>query len=114
MTDRPNARRHGWAFIRTAQPYRHRIFNVREDWLRWPDGVERSYAYMEVGPAVLIVPVTPAGDVVLIREFRYLVDDWGGASPPAGRTTTAATTWRRWRNRSCARKLAARQSASST
>lgn len=82
--ERPNARRHGWEFVRTAQTYQHRIFNVREDWLRWPDGVERSYAYMEVGPAVLIVPVTPTGDIVLIREFRYLVDDWVWSVPAGG------------------------------
>ena len=74
--DKPNARRNGWELLRNEYPYTHFMFRVRADWLRWPDGVERSFTYLEAGPAVLIIPLTTAGELVLIREFRYTIDDW--------------------------------------
>ena len=76
--ERPNAERSGWKRLRTEYPYRHRLgmFQVRQDVAIWPDGVERPYAFIEVNPAIIIVPVTTDGRIVLIRQFRYTVDAW--------------------------------------
>ncbi len=82
--DKPNARRNGWELLRTEYPYTHQMFRVRADWLRWPDGVERSFTYWEAKPVVIVVPVTPAGEVVLIRQFRYIVDEWLWEVPAGG------------------------------
>lgn len=45
---------------------------VREDRVRLPSGVETLYQYRARGPrAVFILPVTEAGEGVLIRQYRY-------------------------------------------
>ena len=84
--ERPNAERSGWKRLRTEYPYRHRLgmFQVRQDAAIWPDGIERPYAFIEVNPAIIIVPVTVDGDVVLIRQFRYTVDAWMWELPAGG------------------------------
>ena len=85
-TERPNAHRNGWQRLRTEYPYVHPLgmFQVRRDLAIWPDGVARPYAFIEVGPAIIIVPVTVGGDVVLIRQFRYTVDAWMWELPAGG------------------------------
>ena len=85
-TERPNAQRNGWQRLRTEYPYVHPLgmFQVRRDQAIWPDGIERPYAFIEVGPAIIIVPVTADGNVVLIRQFRYTVDDWMWELPAGG------------------------------
>lgn len=82
--DKPEARQNGWQLLRTEYPFEHPMFRVRQDWVRWPDGVERSYTYMEARGAVFVVPVTPEGEVVLIRQFRYTVDQWSWEIPAGG------------------------------
>jgi len=84
--ERPNAQRNGWKTLRIEYPYVHPLgmFRVRRDHAIWPDGVERPYAFIEVGPAIIIVPVTASGEVVLIREFRYTVDAWMWELPAGG------------------------------
>ena len=49
---------------------------LREDRLALTGGEEMTYAYLERGPAVIVVPVTPRGDMVLIRQYRYPVDEY--------------------------------------
>jgi 8-oxo-dGTP pyrophosphatase MutT (NUDIX family) len=39
--------------------------------LSMPDGYVIDWYYMDVPPSVMIVPVTPEGDVVLVRQYRY-------------------------------------------
>ncbi len=82
--DKRNAQQNGWTLLRTEYPYRHRMFAIRTDHVRWPDGVERPFSYPESGPAVFIVPLTPAGEVVLLRQFRYIVDEWLWEIPAGG------------------------------
>lgn len=45
---------------------------VHEDRVRLPTGVETVYQYRRRGPrAVFILPVTEAGEAVMIRQYRY-------------------------------------------
>lgn len=45
---------------------------VFEDRVRLPSGVETTYQYRPRGPrAVFVLPVTAAGEAVLIRQYRY-------------------------------------------
>lgn len=46
------------------------------DRLRRSDGAETAYSYLAVPRAVFVVPVTAAGDVVLVRQYRHPVRDW--------------------------------------
>jgi ADP-ribose pyrophosphatase len=50
-------------------------FRVRQDEIILPDGQSGSYNVIEKPDAVWIVPVTTDGRVVMIRQFRYTVDD---------------------------------------
>ena len=85
-TAKPNARRNGWERLRTDYPYVHPLgmFRVRRDRARWPDGIERPFAFIEAGPVVVVVPVTVDREIVLIRQFRYTIDEWVWEVPAGG------------------------------
>lgn len=82
--DKPNSRAHGWERLETTYPLTYRMFRVREDRVRWPDGHVAPYRYIQANGAVWVVPVTADGQVVLIRQFRYTLDDWGWEVPAGG------------------------------
>jgi ADP-ribose pyrophosphatase len=83
-TDKPNSATVGWRYLSTDYPYVHRMFRVRQDQVRWPDGHVASYTYVQDNGAVWVVPVSTKGQVVLIRQFRYTVDDWCWEVPAGG------------------------------
>lgn len=41
-----------------------------------PDGQRGVYHVVEKPDAVWIVPVTAGGQIAMVRQFRYTVDDW--------------------------------------
>jgi len=49
--------------------------NLIVDRLRW-DGRETSYTYLGVPRAVFVAAVTPAADLLLVRQYRHPVRDW--------------------------------------
>jgi 8-oxo-dGTP pyrophosphatase MutT (NUDIX family) len=83
-TDKPNGIPLGWQRLATDYPYTHHMFRVRRDQARWPDGHECPYVYVQVCDAVWVVPVTADGQLVLIRQFRYTVDQWCWEVPAGG------------------------------
>ena len=48
-------------------------FDVRHEEVRLPDGTETDYDYVTEPPAVVVLPFTPDGDVVVIEEWRQAV-----------------------------------------
>jgi ADP-ribose pyrophosphatase len=56
--------------------WQSRWYNVRQDQLRAGDGSELTYTVVETPGAVWIVPVTADGQLVLINQYRYTIDDW--------------------------------------
>ena len=62
-----------WERIDTELEYTCPGFGVRRDDARLPDGEAVSYHYVDEPPAVVIVPFTPAGELVLIEEWRQAV-----------------------------------------
>ena len=83
-TDKPNGIQVGWQRLDTDYPYTYRMFRVRQDEVRWPDGHVAPYAYVQSSGAVWVVPVTADGQIVLIRQFRYMLDDWQWEVPAGG------------------------------
>lgn len=73
--DRPEARAAGWEVQGSAVKYENKMVVLREDRIALPAGREMAYAYVERGAAVIIVPITPDGQMILVRQFRYPVDD---------------------------------------
>jgi len=82
--DKPNAQLNGWELLHTDYPYSHPMFRLRRDRLNLPNGSESVFTYVEKGPAVFIIPVTPEGEIVLIRQFRYIADRWSWEIPAGG------------------------------
>jgi ADP-ribose pyrophosphatase len=63
-----------WETLDTDIDYACPGFDVRRDDVRLPDGTETDYHYVDESPAVVILPLTPDGDVVVIEEWRQAVD----------------------------------------
>lgn len=59
-------------------------FSVRRDEIVLPDGQPGVYNVVQHPGAVWVVPVTAAGEVLLIRHYRYAVDDWCWEVPAGG------------------------------
>ena len=85
QTDKPEGQRIGWLCLNTDYPFDYRMYRIRRDHVRLPSGVETDYAYMESHGAVWVVPVTDDGQIVLIRQYRYAVDDWVWEVPAGGK-----------------------------
>ncbi len=82
--EKPNGMPLGWRRLATDYPYTHPMFRVRRDQSRWPDGRVGPYTYIQFSGAVWIVPVTVDRRIVLIRQYRYTVDDWCWEVPAGG------------------------------
>lgn len=82
--DKLNAHAYGWKRLATDYPYTNSRFRVRQDQVQWPDGHVAPYVYIQAPGAVWVVPMTPDRKIVLIRQFRYAVDDWCWEVPAGG------------------------------
>lgn len=51
--------------------YEGKLLRVVEDAVRLPDGRNSTREYIRHPGAVMVVPFTDEGDVVLVRQFRY-------------------------------------------
>lgn len=61
-----------WEKLHTELLVDHRILRVRTDLLRSPrTGGEHDYVVLEMADWVNIVPVTDAGRIVMIRQYRH-------------------------------------------
>ena len=49
---------------------------MRKDQISLPNNQEITYTYVEHPGAVFIVPITANQEVILIRSYRYTIDDW--------------------------------------
>ncbi|NKQ35264.1 MAG: NUDIX hydrolase [Chloroflexi bacterium] len=59
-------------------------YAVRQDKILLPNGEIGEYNTIVKETAVWILPVTPAGEIVLLRHYRYTVDDWCWEIPAGG------------------------------
>ncbi|GAB3695536.1 NUDIX hydrolase [Halorubrum pallidum] len=62
-----------WETLDTEIDYRCPGFDVRRDEVRFPDGETDGFHYVDEPPAVVVLPFTPDGDVVVIDEWRQAV-----------------------------------------
>lgn len=59
-------------------------FDIRMDDVRLPDGTETEFHYVDEPPAVVVLPFTPDGDVVVIDEWRQAVGRTNRGLPAGG------------------------------
>lgn len=62
-----------WETTATDIDYSCPGFDIRKDDVRLPDGTETDYHYVDDPSAVVILPFTTDGDVVVIEEWRQAV-----------------------------------------
>ena len=62
-----------WETTDSAIDYTCPGFDVRRDEVTLPDGTDTDYHYVDEPPAVVVLPFTPDGDVVVIEEWRQAV-----------------------------------------
>ncbi|QLG61337.1 NUDIX hydrolase [Halorarum salinum] len=62
-----------WETVDSGVDYTCPGFDVRRDDVRLPDGTETDFHYVDEPPAVVVLPFTPDGDVVLVEEWRQAV-----------------------------------------
>ena len=82
--DKPQAEKLGWKLLSTGYPITTPWLKVREDHVRIDGRSEMAFTYLESRGAVGVVPVTRDGQIILIRQYRYTVDDWCLEVPAGG------------------------------
>ncbi len=84
-TGKPLGEKLGWHLRGTSYPFVSPWFVLRLDRVEL-DGKDEpiDFSYLEHPGAVGIVPVTKEGEVILIRQYRYSVDDWSLEVPAGG------------------------------
>ena len=60
-------------------------FSVRAAEVTLPNKEQSVYYVMEKNPCVFIVPITKEGEIIMIRQYRYAVDDWCWEVPAGGK-----------------------------
>jgi ADP-ribose pyrophosphatase len=61
-----------WTLLGSRDIADHRIFRMRYDRYRFePTGAEREFVVMDSPDWVNVVPLTPDGQVVLVRQYRH-------------------------------------------
>jgi 8-oxo-dGTP pyrophosphatase MutT (NUDIX family) len=61
-----------WSLLGSRPVFEHRIFSLRYDRYRVePTGSESDFVVMESRDWVNVVPLTPEGHVVLVRQYRH-------------------------------------------
>lgn len=67
---------HTWERLASEIAYACRIFSIRRDRARFSrDATEHDFHVVESADWVNIIPVTPSGEVVLVRQFRHGIRD---------------------------------------
>lgn len=82
--DKPNGAKAGWQLRGSANRFENELYRLREDDVELEGGKKIKYAYLERDEAVIIVPVTAAGEMVLLKQYRYPVDEWCLEVPAGG------------------------------
>jgi ADP-ribose pyrophosphatase len=81
--NKPNGVKAGWQLIDSRRCFENEVCALRNDRVE-VNGEELDYAYLERAEAVIIVPVTPEGKIVLLKQYRYPVDEWCLEVPAGG------------------------------
>ena len=85
--DKPTGAQAGWRLLNSRRAFESQTFAVRQDEVRIEKqgrSSEISYSYTEKPEAVVVVPLTSRGQIILIRQYRYAVDDWCWEIPAGG------------------------------
>ncbi|MEZ4769533.1 MAG: GrpB family protein [Caldilineales bacterium] len=82
--DKPLGESLGWRRTATSRPYQSHWHNLRQDRVTLPDGQEITFTYQEHPGFVTVVPVTDDNQIIMLRCYRYAVDEWCWELPAGG------------------------------
>src|SRR3989338_4775224 len=82
----------GSVVVSTTVLYASRNLGVVEDKLQHPTAGRRDCRYLWMSPQVRVVPLTPGGKLVLVREFKYPNNDYF-LGVPAGKKREEETSY---------------------
>ena len=85
MNETSKESRSPWEMLSSERVYENPWYALRQDRVRTHTGKQITYTYMEHPGAVAVIPVTPNGEIVLIKSYRYTVKDWCWEVPMGGR-----------------------------
>jgi ADP-ribose pyrophosphatase len=74
--DKPQGKEIGVEQKQTQMIFQSRWYNLRQDQISLPNNQEITYTYLEHPGAVFVVPLTANQEIILIRSYRYTIDDW--------------------------------------
>lgn len=57
--------------LRSETLLQGRVFRIRRDHLKTPDGRETKFEIIEHGGSVIVIPVDEHGDVYFVRQYRH-------------------------------------------
>lgn len=80
---KPNGAKAGWRLRGSETRFENAIFRLREDEVEVGEKTTK-YGYVERDEAVVVVPVTTAGEIVMLKQYRYPVDEWCLEIPAGG------------------------------
>lgn len=67
--------KYGWKVESSRSVYRNPWISVREDQVIYPNGRKGIYGVVEKGPGVAVVPLDDEGNIFLVRQYRYTVNE---------------------------------------
>lgn len=84
-----------WNRLGSRTLYERSRVTLREDTLEMPDGQQRVYPVMHLGRSVGILPFLSEGEVLLVRQYRHVTNDFawevpGGSMEPGEPPEAAA------------------------
>lgn len=82
--EKPHGEEAGWHLLGTQTRFENEIVRLREDEVQLEGGKKTKYAYLQRDDAVIVVPVTAAGEMVFLKQYRYPVDEWCLEIPAGG------------------------------
>lgn len=62
-----------WETLNGQNDYTCPGFDIRREAVRLPDGTDADFHYVTEQPSVVVLPITPDGEVVIIEEWRQAV-----------------------------------------
>src|SRR5437763_8687305 len=80
---KPRGARAGCQLLASRVRFENKVCRLRDDRVE-VNAEPLDYAYLERAEAVIIVPVTDDGEIILLKQYRYPVDDWCLEVPAGG------------------------------
>ena len=65
-----------WKTLESKVAFKDPFMTIRKDRVQTPDGKEIGWVYIDNSDGVVVIPITPEGKFVTIKQFRYTVKEF--------------------------------------